>query len=78
MLFQRVHCKLIIFAASVEKSLESVFSSVSDMSIEMAPSVDELLLESSVPPFIFQEIGDAEVNDPVIYFHTSGSSGMSG
>lgn len=48
------------------------------MSIKMAPSVDELLLESSVPPFDFQGLSDTEANDPVIYFHTSGSSGTVG
>ena len=62
----------------MEKSLESVFSAETDMSIKVAPSVDELLLESSVPPFDFQGLSDTEANDPVIYFHTSGSSGTVG
>jgi hypothetical protein len=62
----------------MEKSLKPIFSLVSDMSIKMAPSIDKLLLENLVPSFVFQEKSDVDANNPVVYFHTSGSLGISG
>nr|ASK38699.1 putative nonribosomal peptide synthetase-like protein [Paecilomyces divaricatus] len=75
LLFQRIGCKTIAYAATLEKSLHPIFTSISGLQTKQAPSLEDFLSEDVVPHFEYKGSYEKLTDEPLIYFHTSGSSG---
>lgn len=75
MLFDRTGCKTIVYASTIEKILHGLFDSVLGLQHKQAPSLQEFLNEDPVPHFAYTATYETLTNDPVMYLHTSGSSG---
>ncbi|KAL1847203.1 putative NRPS-like protein biosynthetic cluster [Paecilomyces lecythidis] len=75
LLFHRIGCRTILYASALEKSLQGVFSSIPGLRRQQVPSLQDLLKDEPVPHFEYTTTYDTITDDPVVYFHTSGSSG---
>ncbi|GAD96178.1 NRPS-like enzyme, putative [Paecilomyces variotii No. 5] len=75
LLFDRIGCSTIIYASALEKSLQGLFSSIPGLKRQQVPSLQDLLGDEPVPHFEYTTTHDTMTDDPVVYFHTSGSSG---
>lgn len=75
-LFERTGCRLIIYAAEVEKSLQSLFEFVPEMRKTLAPGYDSIMDDTTtVTHYPAREVSDEKYHDPILLLHTSGSSG---
>ncbi|KAJ9348646.1 putative NRPS-like enzyme [Paecilomyces variotii] len=75
LLFDRIGCKTILYASALEKSLQGLFSSIPGLQRKQVPSLEDLLREEPVPHFEYTTTYETLTDEPVVYFHTSGSSG---
>lgn len=75
-LFERTECRLIVHAAEVEKSLQSLFAFVPGLKKMLAPGYDSIMDDTTkVTHYPAREISDEKYYDPILLLHTSGSSG---
>ncbi|TVY80570.1 Non-canonical non-ribosomal peptide synthetase FUB8 [Lachnellula suecica] len=74
-LFNRAHCKALVFCSSLNQSLLGLFSVLDDVREFEAPGLEEILAEDLVAHYNYDETYETAGNDAIIHFHTSGSSG---
>jgi hypothetical protein len=66
---------MLFYGDKLEMSLRPLFSAMSEVPTRVAPTLEELLDETPVPPFEAVVVDDSRECDLLILFHTSGSSG---
>jgi hypothetical protein len=73
LLFQRVDCRLLVYANQFEQTVSPLLASMPELAGQTAPDFEEILESSVVVPH-FHPVS-LEKDQTVIIFHSSGSSG---
>ena len=75
-LFEKVGSKVLITCPSLAQQLKPLHSAPAKFKSIQAPTLNELLSEKLVPHYSYEKTFEEVSVKPMLFLHTSGSSGM--